>query len=155
MKLECQTCMFLPSNFTYNDCNVVASWEKPNWEPTVHLYNVQTKYSAHPWYPYTFFYPCHLRNPNLPLKNSNMGPTFSRCVSHRTRTLELSGNDCIFIPRRSVGSILMQDTYWKVGPVGIWIFRRQIWIPGIKMYMDNLGVRNTSSEPTMTHQRSE
>ena len=30
------------------------------------------------------FYPCHLRNPNLPSKNSNTGPTFSKCDISRT-----------------------------------------------------------------------
>ena len=39
-------------------------------------------------------------------------------------------------------------TLWKSRTL-IWIFRRQIWIPEItriKSYMDNMGMRNTSSE---------
>ena len=116
--------------------------EHSNWEDTVHLKKVQTKYSAHP-----SFNPCDLRNPNLLSKNS--GPAFSKCVTHRFRTRGSSGNEWnSFIPKRSAGSCPGWNTSWK-SRTRIWIFRRHIWIPEItqiKTLIDTLGIRNTLSE---------
>ena len=56
----------------------------------------QKKYFAYPRYPYTYlrhYNPCELRNPNLPTKNTNTGPTFSKCFSCRIWTRGLSGNE--------------------------------------------------------------
>ena len=106
---------------------------------TVHLKNVQTKYSAQSRFPYTFcFNPCDFRNPILISRNSNTtGPTFSTCVSAETRTCGPSGNES------DAGHIVLHIE--KIGPVFGFLRSqglKRIWIS----WGDFLGVRKTSSE---------
>ena len=77
------------------------------------LENVSDK-SFWTWYP-CFFSPRYLRNPNLPPKNLNTGPTFSSCAISKRSRWDLFGVKTTYI---QIGQLVLEiSQHKKVGPV--------------------------------------